>query len=228
MKTNLIFSETGMSAEVLTYMGNDLMVVNSAKVSFGKESAELGERERKLIHYLKEHKHTAPFRHPQLQFRVKCPIVVERQMFKHQVGLTANSISGRYVDFSDEYYHIKVLRAQSTSSKQGSSDQIIDRPDLIERIDNHIAESAALYALLVEAGVSKEQARFVLPMSLMTQYIWTGSLLAFIHLWSLRLKPDAQEETRCLAGEMLDLVKALPGEPFRESLIAWGYADQSA
>jgi thymidylate synthase (FAD) len=211
-----------MKAELISHFGDDLMIVNAARVSFGKNKDILDEKDEKLIKYLVEHKHTAPFRHPQLQFRIECPIFVERQLFKHQVGLSANSISGRYVDFSDNYYHIKELRKQSSSSKQGS-DGLLDRPDLIDKMDDHIEWGKKLYVELCDAGVAKEQARVILPLCLETQFIWTGSLLAFIHMWELRLKSDTQQETREIAQQMLELVKNLEGNPFEHTLKAWGY-----
>ena len=210
-----------MKAELLDYFGNDLMVINAARVSYGKNKDIFDEKDTKLIKFLVEHKHTAPFRHPQLQFRIECPIFVERQMFKHQTGLSANSISGRYVDFSDKYFEVKSLRKQAISSKQGSDGEL-DRPDLVEKIKQHTENSAILYKELCEAGVAKEQARVILPLSLETQFIWTGSFLAFIHLWNLRLKKDAQEETRNLAQEMLNLVKEIPEQPFKYTLEAFG------
>jgi thymidylate synthase (FAD) len=211
-----------MKAELISHFGDDLMIVNAARVSFGKNKNIMDEKDEKLIKYLVEHKHTAPFRHPQLQFRIECPIFVERQLFKHQVGLSANSISGRYVDFSDNYYHIKELRKQSSSSKQGS-DGLLDRPDLIDKMDDHIEWGKKLYVELCDAGVAKEQARVILPLCLETQFIWTGSLLAFIHMWKLRLKNDTQQETREIAQQMLDLVKNIEGNPFEHTLKAWGY-----
>ncbi len=209
-----------MKAELLDFFGSDLMVINAARVSYGKNKDIFDDKDAKLIKFLVEHKHTAPFRHPQLQFRIECPIFVERQMFKHQTGLSANSISGRYVDFSDKYFEIKSLRKQSVSSKQGSEGEL-DRPDLVEKIKQHTENSAALYKELCEAGVAKEQARVILPLSLETQFIWTGSLLAFIHLWNLRLKKDTQEETRLLAREMLDLVKKIDGNVFQHTISAF-------
>lgn len=209
-----------MKAELLNFFGNDLMVVNAARVSYGKSKDILDEKDIKLIKFLVEHKHIAPFRHPQLQFRIECPLFVERQMFKHQVGLSANSISGRYVDFSDKYFEIKSLRKQSKSSKQGSEGEL-DRPDLIEKIKNHIDLGAQLYKELCDAGVAKEQSRIILPLALETQFIWTGSLLAFLHLWELRLKPDTQEETRLLAAEMLNLVKNIENNPFQHTISAF-------
>jgi len=209
-----------MKAELLNYFGNDLMVVNAARVSYGKSKDNIDQKDEKLINFLVEHKHVAPFRHAQLQFRIECPIFVERQLFKHQVGMSANSISGRYVDFSDNYFTVKSLRKQSKSSKQGSEGEL-DRPDLIEKMNSLVEQSSQLYKDLCDAGVAKEQARIILPLCLETQFIWTGSLLAFMHFWALRLKSDTQEETRLLALEMLNLVKNIDGEPFALTLKAF-------
>jgi thymidylate synthase (FAD) len=209
-----------MKAELLNYFGNDLMVVNAARVSYGKSKNDIDQKDEKLINFLVEHKHVAPFRHAQLQFRIECPIFVERQLFKHQVGMSANSISGRYVDFSDNYFTVKSLRKQSKSSKQGSEGEL-DRPDLIEKMNILVEQSSQLYKNLCDAGVAKEQARIILPLCLETQFIWTGSLLAFMHFWALRLKSDTQEETRLLALEMLNLVKNIDGEPFALTLKAF-------
>lgn len=209
-----------MKAELLNFFGNDLMVVNAARVSYGKSKDNIDQKDEKLINFLVEHKHVAPFRHAQLQFRIECPIFVERQLFKHQVGMSANSISGRYVDFSDNYFTVKSLRKQSKSSKQGSEGEL-DRPDLIEKMNSLVEQSSQLYKDLCDAGVAKEQARIVLPLCLETQFIWTGSLLAFMHFWALRLKSDTQEETRLLALDMLNLVKNIDGEPFALTLKAF-------
>lgn len=210
-----------MRAELLSHFGDDLMVINCARVSYGKSKEKLDAADIKLIKYLVDHKHTAPFRHPQLQFRIECPIFVERQLHKHQVSLVASSSSGRYIDFSDNYYLFPELRMQSKSSKQGS-DGVLDRPDLLEKMKVHVESSAELYKELCEAGVAKEQSRAILPLCLETQFVWTGSLQAFLHLWNLRLKPDTQAETREIAGQMLDLVKSIEGEPFKYSLESFG------
>ena len=209
-----------MKAELLSHFGDDLMVVNAARVSYGKSKDSIDQKDEKLINFLVEHKHVAPFRHAQLQFRIECPIFVERQLFKHQVGMSANSISGRYVDFSDNYFTVKSLRKQSKSSKQGSEGEL-DRPDLIEKMNSLVEQSSQLYKDLCDAGVAKEQARIILPLCLETQFIWTGSLLAFMHFWALRLKSDTQEETRLLALDMLNLVKNIEGEPFALTLKAF-------
>jgi thymidylate synthase (FAD) len=213
-----------IKAELLSHFGDDLMVVNAARVSYGKAKASLDEKDSRLIKFLVEHGHTSPFRHPQLQFRIQCPVFVERQLFKHQVGLTANSISGRYVDFSDEYWIPDQLRLQSKDSKQGSSGDIDPERNsyLINKIKEAIGVCKDIYEEMESSGVAKEQCRVILPLCLETQFIWTGSLAAFMHLWRLRLKPDAQKETRDVASMMLDLVKKIPGDPFKFTLEAFG------
>ena len=212
-----------MSSEVelLSHFGDDLMIVNIARVSYGKQVTSFEEKDIKLINYLVKHKHTSPFRHPQLQFRITCPIYVERQLFKHQVGLSANSISGRYVDFSDTYSRIDEWRKQSKSSKQGSDGAIEEQLAASEIEAGIIGYCKTAYQRLIELGVSKEQARTILPLNLNTSFIWTGSMLSFIHLFNLRIKPDAQQETREVAQMMLDQIKNIEGNPFKCTLEAF-------
>ena len=210
-----------MKVELLSHWGNDDMIANVARVSYGKEASNYSEEQNaRLLKYLWEHGHTSPFRHPHLQFRVKCPIFVERQLFKHTIGISTNSISGRYVDFSDEYYKVPEgeWRKQSKSSKQGSEGLCDDQriPDMIQRQVIEHCESA--YASLIEFGVSKEQARMVLPLSLMTEFVWTGSLQAFLHMYALRSKPDTQKETRDVVVEMMNQLESIEGNPFEHTL----------
>jgi thymidylate synthase (FAD) len=158
-----------------------------------------------------------------MQFRINCPIYVERQLFKHQVGWVANSISGRYVDFSDTYTIVTEWRRQSASSKQGS-DGPIENQEMASIIEADIIERCkGAYEKLIELGVSKEQARTILPLNLNTTFIWTGSFQAFVHLCNLRLKPDAQQETREVVAEMLECVKNIESNPFQHSLAAFGF-----
>ncbi len=210
------------NVELLEHFGDDIMICNAARVSYNKEAFNYTEEQNeKLINYLVNHKHTSVFRHPQMQFRITCPIYVERQLFKSQVGMSANSISGRYVDFSDSYSEIIEWRKQSKSSKQGS-DGVIDEQDYCNMIEKKVINNCKeSYEKLLALGVSKEQARTVLPLSLNTTFIWTGSLLAFIHLFNLRLKADAQQETRVLVQQMLELVKNIEGNPFKETIKAF-------
>jgi thymidylate synthase (FAD) len=163
----------------------------------------------KLIYYLAKHKHWSPFAHPKLQFRLEMPIYVERQIVKTSVGVDYNSISGRYVDFSDTYTNINTWRKQSISSKQGSGEDLSESDNLIANIvQNEIVESAKIaYKRLIHLGISKEQARTILPLNLNTTMIWTGSLYALIRLCNQRLKPNAQKETRDVVQEMLRQAK---------------------
>lgn len=217
--------------ELLSYFGDDLMVVNAARVSYGKSKDAFDDKDEKLIKYLVEHKHTSVFRHSQLQFRITCPIYVERQLRKHEIGMelglppepnsSINSISGRYVDFSDTYTLVKEWRKQSTNSKQGS-EGLVDNQDYCTQIEKRVIETCKeAYDILLSEGVSKEQARSILPLNLNTTFIWTGSLLSFLHLFNLRLKSDAQQETRELVQEMLNEIKNLDGGPFIHTLKAF-------
>jgi thymidylate synthase (FAD) len=211
-----------MKVQLLNVFGDDNMVCQAARVSYSKEASNYTEEQNtKLINYLVKHKHTSPFRHPQLQFRISCPIYVERQLFKHQVGMSANSISGRYVDFSDTYTRVSTWRKQSTNSKQGSDGNLdLASQEVCNLIEESVIEQCKeAYDKLIKLGVSKEQARSILPLNLNTQFVWTGSLLSFVHLFNLRLKPDAQKETQEVVQEMLEQVKW--NGSFKESLKAF-------
>jgi thymidylate synthase (FAD) len=208
-----------MKVELIDHFGNDHMIVNVARVSYDKKADNYtDEQNTKLIRYLWNHKHSSPFRHPQFQFRIECPIYVERQLFKHQVGISINSISGRYVDFSDSYDTISEWRKQSKNSKQGSEGKV-DNQIACKKIEAKVIDTCKqAYSLLLDLGVSKEQARTILPLNLNTSFIWTGSLLALMHMCSLRLKPDAQVETREVVNAMLTAVGEIPGNPFKNVL----------
>jgi thymidylate synthase (FAD) len=209
--------------ELLDFFGGDDNHVNVARVSYGKEASNYTEEQNsRLLKYLVNHGHTSPFRHSQLQFRISCPIYVERQLFKHQVGISVNSISGRYVDFSDSYYEIEQFRTQSKDSKQGSGEDLSQKKnDIAKKIQSDVIEYCKwAYESMIFHGVSKEQARSVLPLSLETEFIWTGSFLAFVHLCNLRLKEDTQKETRDIVTEMLRQVKGL--DNFKETVKAFG------
>lgn len=134
-----------------------------------------------------------------------------------------NSISGRYVDFSDSYSLPTELRLQSKDSKQGSDGILNNSSELIAKINKLVDDCSNLYEELCNNGVAKEQARIILPLCLNTKFIWTGSLAAFLHLFNLRCKPDAQKETRELAFMMLEEIRNIPGEPFKYTLEAFGF-----
>lgn len=199
-----------MKVELLKCFGDDEMVVDVARVSYKKLAKMFTVEENdKLIYYLAKHKHWSPFAHPKLQFRLEMPIYVERQIIKTTVGVDYNSISGRYVDFSDTYTKIDTWRKQSQSSKQGSGEDLdVDDNDEAMVIQDYVIDTCKqAYQALINLGISKEQARTILPLNLNTTMIWTGSLYALIRLCNQRLKPNAQKETRDVVQEMLRQAK---------------------
>lgn len=200
------------NVQLLNVMGDDKMIVDVARVSYEKMANDYSDDKNEgLIKFLIKHNHWSPFSHPQLQFRIKMPIYVERQFVKTEVGRVYNSISGRYVDFSDSYTLIPEgeWRKQSTDSKQGSAG-LLDSQDqaICNMIQNQIYKDCKnAYDRFIKMGVSKEQARTILPLNLNTTQIWTGSLLSFIRLYKQRVKDDAQKETGYVVKEMMRQLK---------------------
>ena len=194
--------------------GDDLDVVNAARVSFHKESSwwedsEAGPREgvlkigdEKLIHYLAKHKHFSPFNHSFLSFRVKAPIFVARQLVKHKF-LPWNEVSRRYVDEEPEFY-MPELRMRAESVKQGSSDKIWS----VDWKPRSMREALKDYEYLLEEGVAPEVARAFLPQNMMTEWIWSGTLGAFLDMLVLRLDPHTQKESRDVAELIAGYVQA--------------------
>ena len=191
-----------LKVELIDSMGTDLTVVNAARVSFGKQKDKFEDGDEKLIDYLAEHNHWSPFAHATLQFRIKAPIFVARQLVKHQVGLVWNEISRRYVDTEPEFYKVDKWRGKPVDRKQGS-DGVIDQRGLCDWAKTKVEDSALeSYKGLLDVGVAPEQARMVLPQSLMTEWYWSGSLYAFARVCNLRCADDAQYETRSIANEI--------------------------
>jgi thymidylate synthase (FAD) len=188
--------------EVLDTFGDDLTVVNAARVSFAKESNSLTPGDSKLIGYLADHNHITPFFHPQVRLRLKMPIYVAREWFRHTVGFARNEVSRRYVDTIPECYVPDVgwLRERDTNKKQGSKPTPIDGEEAwIAVIQAHRDQTLELYADLLEAKVAPEVARGILPQSMYTEFIETGSLYAYARLCRLRLDPQAQREIQVYA-----------------------------
>ena len=193
-----------MEVTLIDYMGSDLTVVNAARVSFGKRKIEFDNSDKKLINYLARHNHWSPFGHCSIQFYIKAPVFVARQLVKHQVGLTWNEISRRYVDTEPEFFEPDVWRSAADDKKQGSSDETINISSHSKRVYLQVLKSAKwTYEDLLKQGVCPEQARMVLPQSMITEWYWSGTLYAFARVCNLRCKPDAQQETREIAN-MID------------------------
>lgn len=190
------------SVEVLEVFGNDLTVVNAARVSFAKESAEMSGRDEKLITYLAKHNHISPFFHPQVRLRIKMPIFVAREWFRHTIGLARNEVSRRYVDSEPELWFPSVdgLRERDPKLKQGSKENPITDAEAVQKLICEQGKSTVnFYNSLLEAGVAPEIARAVLPQGMYTEFIETGSLAAYARLWKLRTDPGAQREIQAYA-----------------------------
>lgn len=203
-----------MKATLIDTMGNDLKVVNAARVSFAKQHQEFdGQRDAKLIQYLAKHNHWTPFAHCQATFHVKAPIFVARQLVKHQIGLVWNEVSRRYVDDTPEFWWPSEWRLRAANKKQGSSDEVVPFDFVYqqygtEKLDFGIMcrsfekDATRLYKALLEKEVAPEMARIVLPVNMYTEWHWTGSLMAFARVCKLRLDPHAQKEVQYIAEDI--------------------------
>lgn len=189
--------------------GSDLDVVNCARVSFAKESKSFNGRDARLIAYLAEHNHWAPFGHPQASFHVKAPIFVRTQCFKHKVGFVESEVSRRYVDAVPEVYDPGNWRVRADHKKQGSGRGVVASPAVFLAYEEAVARALDAYAVMIQLGVAPEQARMVLPQATMTEWRWTGSLAAWARFCHLRLAPDAQDETRQVALRVADKMAEL-------------------
>ena len=193
--------------ELLDVFGDDLTVVNAARVSFAKESHELSLNDEKLIYYLAKHNHNSPFFHPQIRFRLKMPIFVAREWYRHQIGFARNEVSRRYVDSEPECY-IPKLRERDPKLKQGSKLQEVENEEYLTKIvKNHMEGCVSLYNHLLSEKVAPEVARCVLPQSMFTEFIETGSLAAYARLYSLRSDPSAQREIQEYAQKLGDILE---------------------
>ena len=204
-----------IKAEYVTHMGSDLTVVNSARVSFNKESqfdesGELLANDSKLIAYLAKHNHTTPFTHPQITVRETVPIFVARQRFKHVVGFTYNEVSRRYVDDTPEFYVPDVWRSRPEGSvKQGSGDSHTYSDLFKGAYSEFIKNAKATYENMIACGVAPEQARMVLPQSMLTSYYVTGSLFAWARATKQRVDAHAQYEIQVLGKQWDAIIEPL-------------------
>ena len=227
-----------LTVDYVRHSGDDLSVVNAARVSFESESEALGytgiddkpmvpvihDRDRKLIKYLANHEHFSPFNHAFVTFRCTAPLFVMGQLKKHEY-MPWNEISRRYVDTDPEFYVPDEWRGSPTNSKQGSSDEIItelednyfgeyssfnqDTYCPHKSLEGHHDESLAYYNLLIRNEVAPEMARMVLPQSMLSSWIWSGSIKAVSKMCKLRCASDTQYESRVVANKISDIMKEL-------------------
>ena len=209
--------------QYVEHMGSDLTVVNAARVSFNKESSwdyadshvpspSLPDKDAKLIAYLAKHQHWTPFAHPQITLRIKAPISIRTQLFKHKVGFVENEISRRYVSETPDVYQPTWRSKPSGGAKQGSEDFMPHdsvHEDLCYRYHLCMSDALNLYEKLIKEGVAPEQARFVLPQGTYTEWWWTGSLAAYARVYKQRSDPHAQWEVRQYADAIGKIVQPL-------------------
>ena len=196
--------------ELLEVFGNDLTVVNAARVSFAKESTEFSEQDGKLVRYLAKHHHISPFFHPQLRFRLKMPIFVAREWFRHTIGFSRNEVSRRYVDTPPECYipEAQDIRARDPKLKQGSKSEPVDNAEYAYEVIKDATISAMdSYNSMLQTGVAPEVARMILPQSMFTEFVETASLYGYARLCQLRLDPSAQKEIRDYAEAVSQLLE---------------------
>ncbi|KKQ48849.1 MAG: Thymidylate synthase, flavin-dependent [candidate division TM6 bacterium GW2011_GWF2_38_10] len=206
--------------ELLEVFGDDLTVANAARVSYHKESAyefnqaqgeevrELSKRDKGLISFLAKHRHATPFFHPQARFRIKMPIFIAREWYRHTVGFARNEMSRRYVTDAPEFYIPANLRQRDKDIKQGSSKEIVhNNQELVAKMSANIQASFDLYNKLLDQNVCPEQARTILPQSMYTEFIETASLAGYARLAVLRLDPAAQKEIRDYAHLVSELME---------------------
>ena len=198
------------SIEILEVFGSDLTVVNAARVSFAKESTEFDGKDAKLVTYLAKHNHISPFFHPQIRVRIKMPIFVAREWYRHTIGFARNEVSRRYVDTVPEIWipNASEVRARDKNLKQGSKDTPVEHVnEVLDAFRLAAANSLDLYDSLLKENVAPEIARAILPQSMYTEFIETASLAAYARLVKLRLDPGAQQEIKRYAEALAALLE---------------------
>ena len=203
----------GLHAELLDVMGSDITVVNTARVSLAKHHTEFDDvSDTRLIKYLAREGHWTPFAHPQVQFRIKAPIFVARQFFKHTTGTVRSEISRRYVDDVPTFFLPEEWRSRPEGNiKQGSGGPVSEETagNAYAQWGYAMASCRESYGNLLEAGVAPEMARMVLPQAMVTEWIETGSLFFWARLCQLRLDHHAQQESQDLARQIANHIAPL-------------------
>lgn len=194
-----------LKVTLVDHMGNDLTIVNAARVSFNKTSDEFTDKDKKLVKYLAEHEHMSPFEHCVATVIIECPLYIRSQIHRHRT-FAYNEVSRRYTSEGLDFYvpSIDDIRKQSKSNRQ-ASDGLLDEKESQEIIDLMIKwhnDAINLYNLLLDRGVCREQARGVLPQNLMTKFYMTGNLRNLVHFIRLRTHDGAQKEVRDLAFQL--------------------------
>lgn len=214
MEENNILRIGSIEADYINHMGDDLSVVNAARVSFGKAKDELDDGDIKLINYLAKHKHMTPFEHCTLSVKIKCPLYIRSQIHRHRT-FSYNEISRRYTSENLEFYVPETYRKQHSSSKQCSDGEFSLEQNSYLKLKTQAIQLNLLseYNNMIDLGVARELARGILPQNLMTEFWMTGNLRNWVHFLGLRIDSHAQEEVQQVASPILDIIR----EKFPES-----------
>jgi thymidylate synthase (FAD) len=195
-------------------MADDVSVVNAARVSFARNDAdksELLEADKGLINFLMRERHGTPFEHNSFRLHIKCPIFVAREWFRHRIG-SFNEFSARYSEVPNEFFVPVVDEVRGQVGKPGAYSFEPLEPEIAKDVTTWIADwndqSYALYKEMIEAGVAKELARVVLPVSMYTQFYWTVNARALMNFLSLRTHETAQYDIRQYANAVYEIVAA--------------------
>lgn len=215
-----------ISAQLVDCMGDDLSVVNAARVSFAKQSEweweecgvkafgnesyqRLSDKDTGLINFLARERHELPFAHTAITLRCSAPVPIRTQCFKSKVGFVENEESRRYISSTPELFVPDVFRSAAKDKKQGSG-EVHGRSQLwLDEYQRQARNCIDLYLDMIDAEICPEQARFILPQGVMVNWVWTGSLLAYSRFYKLRSKPDAQQEVRVMAEQVSDIMAGL-------------------
>lgn len=205
-------NEATIMAVYKDHMGDDKSVVNAARVSFSKDASNFTPAQnKKLIKYLAKHNHWTPFAHAFVTLHMKAPIAIHAQCVKHQIGFAMNTVSRRYVSEAPDYY-LPIFRSKPIGSvKQGSGAEFTGdkQANIQTAYIYHMNASIDLYERLLENGVAPEQARFVLSQGVMTEWVWSGSLMAWARFYNQRTDPHAQKEIQELAKQVDKIIEPL-------------------
>lgn len=208
------------SVALVQHVGDDKSVVNAARVSFGGDNTlPFDEKDAKLIRYLLKHEHGSPFEHNSLTFKIVAPIFVIRQWMRHRVGVSYNEISGRYVEVLEQFYTPEKFRQQAKSNRQASIEagDSLDQEQAHQVWENAWKQAFQAYQDLLALGVTREQARGVLPLTMYSEFYFTCNLRSLFHFLALRDHPGAQWETQMYARALAQLAEPL----FPSSFEAW-------
>ena len=216
--THYLYDDNIGKVELVQSMGEDITVVNSARVSFGVQKDLLDEKDKKLINYLIKHRHTSTLEHNVATFRIKVPLFVRSQHHRHRTW-SYNEISRRYTDADLLFYIPQSYRTQHASNRQASNTEAFINPQMDvynielesrlcnEAVSYHVDKSLLLFEDMIKKGVAREQARMILPQNLYTEYYATANLNNILKFVELRTHDGAQWEIQQLANSMLNIIE---------------------